>query len=83
MPYRCAKFERNQSTGRVFFGWLKVTFVKRYEEEEEEEDDEEDEEEEDEEEEDEEEEEEEKGEENSSGTHISRTTWPISFKFGM
>ena len=36
VPYRCAKFERNRSTGRVFvFGWLKVTFVKRYEEDEE------------------------------------------------
>ena len=34
VPYRCAKFERNRSTGRVFLVGS-VTFVKRCEEEEE------------------------------------------------
>ena len=33
MPYRCAKFERNRSTGKVS-GWLKVTFLKWCKEEE-------------------------------------------------
>ena len=60
MPYRCAKFERNRSMGRVF-SWLKVTFVKRCEEKKK------------------------KVKEigQFSGTHISRTTRSISFKFGM
>ena len=34
MPDRCAKFERNRSTGRVFFVGSKLLFVKRCEEEE-------------------------------------------------
>ena len=33
VPYRCAKSERNRSTGGCF-GWLKVTFVKQCKEEE-------------------------------------------------
>ena len=57
VPYRCAKFERNRSTRRVFLVGLKLLGAKKKKKV--------------------------KKIGQFSGTHISQTTWPISFKFGM